>query len=194
MTNTISVSDGAPTGDWDNEQTRREVELTQRVLGSFDATEDVRLKELMQSLVKHLHAFIRDVRLTVSEWEQAIEFLTQVGHITDDRRQEFVLLSDVLGASMQTITVNNPARGNATEDTVFGPFFVDNAPEIQTGEDISGGANGQPSWIEGSVRNVRGEAIPGARIEVWEADEDGFYDVQYEDRRVAGRACLRSGA
>jgi hydroxyquinol 1,2-dioxygenase len=86
---------------------------------------------------------------------------------------------------MQTIAVNNPANGDATEATVFGPFFVDDAPEIQYGEDIAGGAHGQPSWIEGTVRNTRGEAIPDARIEVWEADEDGFYDVQYDGRTAA---------
>ncbi|MCG2621136.1 hydroxyquinol 1,2-dioxygenase [Arthrobacter sp. I2-34] len=194
MTDTINAQDHALTADQADEQARREEELIQRVLDSFDSTPDARLKELMQSLVKHLHAFIRDVRLTEAEWEQAIEFLTAVGHITDDRRQEFVLLSDVLGASMQTITVNNPANGDATEATVFGPFFVDDAPEIQYGQDIAGGAHGQPSWIEGTVRNTRGEAIPDARIEVWEADEDGFYDVQYDDHRVAGRAFLRSGA
>ncbi len=176
------------------EQARREEELIQRVLDSFESTPDARLKELMQSLVRHLHAFIRDVRLTEAEWDKTIEFLTAVGHITDDRRQEFVLLSDVLGASMQTIAVNNPAHGDATEATVFGPFFVDDAPQIQHGEDIAGGATGQPSWIEGTVTNTRGEAIPDARIEVWEADEDGFYDVQYDDHRVAGRAFLRSGA
>jgi protocatechuate 3,4-dioxygenase beta subunit len=175
------------------EQARREEELIARVLDSFEGTPDARLKDLMQSLVRHLHAFIRDVRLTEAEWEQAIEFLTAVGHITDDRRQEFVLLSDVLGASMQTIAVNNPAAGDATEATVFGPFFVDDAPQIQHGQDISGGAHGQPSWIEGTVTDIHGEPIEGARIEVWEADEDGFYDVQYDDQRVAGRAFLRSG-
>ncbi|QCU79687.1 hydroxyquinol 1,2-dioxygenase (plasmid) [Citricoccus sp. SGAir0253] len=198
MTDTINDQNQAPdhalTPDQAAEQARREEELIQRVLDSFESTPDARLKELMQSLVKHLHAFIREVRLTEAEWDQAIEFLTAVGHITDDRRQEFVLLSDVLGASMQTIAVNNLAAGNATEATVFGPFFVDDAPEIQHGEDISGGAHGQPSWIEGTVTNIHGEPIDGARIEVWEADEDGFYDVQYDDQRVAGRAFLRSGA
>lgn len=176
------------------EQTRREEELIQEVLDSFASAPDARTKEIMQSLVTHLHAFIREVRLTEAEWDAAIEFLTAVGHITDDRRQEFVLLSDVLGASMQTVAVNNPAVGEATEATVFGPFFVDDAPQIEHGEDIAGGAVGQPSWIEGTVRNVDGEAIPGARIEVWEADEDGLYDVQYDDNRMAGRAFLHSGA
>ena len=126
------------------EQARREEELVQRVLDSFAQTPDARLHELMDSLVRHLHSFIRDVRLTEGEWDAAIQFLTAVGHITDDRRQEFVLLSDVLGASMQVIGVNNPADGEATESTVFGPFFVEDAPEIRNGEDISGGAADSP--------------------------------------------------
>ena len=146
----------------------------------------------MQALVKHLHAFIRDVRLTEAEWNQAIEFLTAVGHITDDRRQEFILLSDVLGASMQTINVNNEAYGDATEATVFGPFFVDDAPEIPLGGDIAGEAPGQPCWVEGTVTDTDGNPVPRARIEVWEADEEGFYDVQYDDNRVSGRAHLFS--
>jgi len=172
------------------EQSRREQELTDRVLASFDATPDERLKELMQSLTRHLHAFVREVRLTEAEWTAAIEFLTAVGHITDDRRQEFILLSDVLGASMQTILVNNPAAGQATEATVFGPFFLEDAPEIPLGGDIAGGATGRPCWVEGTVVDTEGNPVPGARVEVWEADEDGFYDVQYGDDRVAGRAHL----
>lgn len=174
------------------EQTDVEERLIANVLRSFEGCEDPRLKQLMQSLVKHLHAFIRDVRLTEEEWNKTIEFLTAVGHITDDRRQEFILLSDVLGASMQTINVNNTAYKNATEATVFGPFFVDDAPEIPNGGDIAGGAPGQPCWVEGTVTDTEGNPIPGARIEVWEADEDGFYDVQYDDNRVAGRAHLYS--
>ncbi|GAB3276404.1 dioxygenase [Sinomonas notoginsengisoli] len=169
-----------------------EERLVQNVLRSFENCEDPRLKQLMQSLVKHLHAFIRDVRLTEDEWNKAIEFLTAVGHITDDRRQEFILLSDVFGASMQTINVNNEAYGDATEATVFGPFFVEDAPEIANGGDIAGGAPGQPCWVEGTVTDTDGNPVPGARIEVWEADEDGFYDVQYTDDRVSGRAHLFS--
>jgi hydroxyquinol 1,2-dioxygenase len=169
-----------------------EERLTANVLRSFEDCEDPRLKQLMQSLVTHLHAFIRDVRLTEQEWNTAIEFLTAVGHITDDRRQEFILLSDVFGASMQTINVNNEAYGNATEATVFGPFFVEDAPEIDNGGDIAGGAPGQPCWVEGSVTDTDGNPVPGARIEVWEADEEGFYDVQHGDNRVYGRAHLFS--
>ncbi|MRK00484.1 hydroxyquinol 1,2-dioxygenase [Aeromicrobium sp. S22] len=174
------------------EQREREEELVQVVLSSFDGTPDPRLKELMQGVVRHLHAFLRDVRLTEREWLQAIEFLTAVGHITDDRRQEFILLSDTLGASMQTIAINNEAYGDATEATVFGPFFVEDSPRVELGGDIAGSASGQPCWVEGTVKDADGRPIAGARIEVWEADEDGFYDVQYADDRVAGRAHLFS--
>lgn len=175
-------------------QEQREVEetLTETVLASFADTEDPRLKEVMKSLVTHLHDFIRDVRLTEDEWNTAIEFLTAVGHITDDKRQEFILLSDVLGASMQTINVNNATYEDATEATVFGPFFVEDAPEIPIGGDIAGDAPGQPCWVEGSVKDTSGNPVPNARIEVWEADDDGFYDVQYTDGRVSGRAHLFS--
>ncbi|MBQ0825111.1 hydroxyquinol 1,2-dioxygenase [Streptomyces sp. RG38] len=173
-------------------QAAREQELVDRVVAAFDPCPDPRLAELMCSLVRHLHAFIRDVRLTEAEWEAAIRFLTEAGHITDDRRQEFILLSDVLGASMQTIAVNNEAYGNATEATVFGPFFVEDAPRIALGGDIAGGAAGEPCWIEGTVTDTDGVPLPGARIEVWEADADGYYDVQYTDGRVAGRAHLFS--
>jgi hydroxyquinol 1,2-dioxygenase len=185
------VDETAPTNPGPHtEQQRREDELTATVIASFDGTANERLKYLLQSVTRHLHAFIRDVRLTEDEWNTAIEFLTATGHITDDRRQEFILLSDVFGASMQTITVNNQAEGDATEATVFGPFFVENAPRIDIGGDISGGAPGQPCWVEGTVTGIDGSPIPGARIEVWEADDNGYYDVQYTDDRVAGRAHL----
>ena len=176
------------------QQTEREEELVKTVKASFDNTPDARLKEIMQSLVQNLHNFVRDVRLSEAEWEKAIAFLTAVGHITDDRRQEFVLLSDVLGISMQTVAVNNEAHGNATEATVFGPFFVNDAPLIENGGDIAGEGSGQACWVEGTVRDSDGNPVAGARIEVWEADDDGFYDVQYTDGRVAARAHLFSDA
>jgi hydroxyquinol 1,2-dioxygenase len=176
------------------QQTEREEELVRTVKASFENTPDARLKEIMQSLVQHLHNFVRDVRLSEAEWEKAIAFLTAVGHITDDRRQEFVLLSDVLGISMQTVAVNNEAHGNATEATVFGPFFVNDAPLIENGGDIAGDGSGQACWVEGTVKDADGNPVAGARIEVWEADDDGFYDVQYTDGRVAGRAHLFSDA
>jgi hydroxyquinol 1,2-dioxygenase len=172
------------------EQAAVEEGLVRTVIDSFENTPNPRLKDLMQSLTRHLHNFLREVRLTEDEWNAAIEFLTAAGHITDDKRQEFILLSDVLGATMQTIAVNNQAYKGATEATIFGPFFTEDAPEIPIGGDIAGGAAGQPCWVEGTVTDTEGSPVPGARIEVWEADEDGFYDVQYTDQRVAGRAHL----
>ena len=185
----------APAGAPDQAHSAQETverTLTDTVLRSFDDCADPRLRAVMQSLVTHLHAFVRDVRLSEDEWNAAIGFLTEVGHITDDRRQEFILLSDVLGASMQTVNVNNVACGDATEATVFGPFFVEDAPRIDNGGDLAGGAAGQPCWVDGTVRDTDGRPVPNARIEVWEADEDGFYDVQYDDARVSARAHLYS--
>jgi len=172
------------------QQQLREAELVERVVRSFDACPDTRVRELMVGLVRHVHAYIREVRLTEEEWARAIEFLTRCGHVTDDRRQEFILLSDVLGASMQTIAVNNEAYGDATEATVVGPFFVEGSPQIALGGDISNGAPGEPCWVEGGVTGHDGRPLAGARIEVWEADEDGFYDVQYADARTAARGHL----
>jgi hydroxyquinol 1,2-dioxygenase len=171
-------------------QDAREQELVDRVVASFAATPDPRLKEIMEAAVRHLHAFLREVRLTEAEWESGIDFLTAVGHATTDRRQEFVLLSDTLGASMQTITINNEAYADATEATVLGPFFVADAPLVEPGGDIAGGASGQPCWVEGTVRDTDGEPLAGARIDVWEADQDGFYDVQYDDHRTSARGHL----
>ncbi|MGW4368881.1 dioxygenase family protein [Nocardia takedensis] len=179
--------DSTPTTD-------REAALTEEVLSSFDATPDPRLREIMHSLVEHLHAFARDIRLTEREWEVAIGFLTRAGHLTDQRRQEFILLSDVLGLSMLTVAMNEPREPGATESTVFGPFFVDTAPRVPLGGDIARGAAGIPCYVSGQVRSVAGAPIPDARVEVWEADEDGFYDVQYPDGRSAGRGWLRSGS
>jgi hydroxyquinol 1,2-dioxygenase len=174
------------------EQQEREAALVERVVESFAGTTDPRTRRLVEALTRHLHAFLRETRLTEEEWKQAIDFLTAVGHITDDRRQEFILLSDVLGASMQTITINNQAYAHATEATVFGPFFVEGSPDVGLGGDVAGGARGEPCWVEGTVTDTDGRAVPGARIEVWEADADGLYDVQYADDRVTGRGHLHT--
>jgi hydroxyquinol 1,2-dioxygenase len=174
------------------QQQARERELVELVTASFRNTADPRLKQLMAALVKHLHAFLREVRLTEAEWQRAIAFLTATGHLTDDRRQEFILLSDVLGASMQTIAINNEAYASATEATVFGPFFVEGSPQIEAGGDISGGAAGEACWVSGTVTDTDGQPVAGALIEVWQADADGFYDVQYADDRTAARGHLSS--
>ncbi|MEU2680499.1 intradiol ring-cleavage dioxygenase [Streptomyces sp. NPDC007107] len=170
----------------------REQAVTDEVLASFDGTTDPRLREVMQSLVRHLHAFARDIRLTEREWEAAIDFLTRAGHITDDKRQEFILLSDVLGLSMLAVAINEPAVPGATEATVFGPFFVDGAPEIPLGGDLARGAAGTPCYVSGQVRSADGSPLAGVRLDVWGADEDGFYDVQYPGDGFAGRGWLRT--
>ena len=173
-------------------QRAREEALVERVVASFVDTPDPRTKELVEALTRHLHAFLRETRLTEEEWKRAIDFLAAVGHITDDRRQEFILLSDVLGASMQTITINNEAYANATEATVFGPFFLEGSPDVGLGGDVAGGASGEPCWVEGAVTDTDGRAVAGARLEVWEADADGLYDVQYGDDRITGRGHLHT--
>jgi hydroxyquinol 1,2-dioxygenase len=173
-----------------DEAARREGQVTDQVLASFEEAPDARVREVMDALVRHAHAFVREVRLTEAEWEAGIDFLTRCGQITDDRRQEFILLSDVLGLSMLTIAVNQPPVPSATEATVFGPFFVEDAPEVPLGGDIARGASGQPCWVEGTVRDVEGHPVGGARLDVWEADDDGRYDVQYTDDRSAARGHL----
>ena len=156
-------------------------DLTRAVLRSFEGAESERFKEVAQSLVKHLHAFVSEVKLTEEEWFRGIDFLTRAGHITDDNRQEFILLSDVLGVSMLVVGLNNRKPEDATDSTVFGPFFVEGSPRYENGDDIANGAPGEPCLMQGRVLSVAGEAIPGARIEVWQADDEGFYDVQYDD-------------
>jgi maleylacetate reductase len=183
---------GDPVQDDAQAQAAGEAAVTAEVLATFTGAAAPRYREVMSSLVRHLHAFAREVRLTESEWQQGIDFLTRTGHITDDRRQEFILLSDVLGLSMLTVAINAPASAGATESTVVGPFFTEESPEVPLGGDIAGAAQGRPCYVSGTVRGTSGEPVPGARIEVWESDEDGFYDVQYPDGRIGGRGWLRS--
>src|SRR3954453_7240795 len=152
--------------------------ITQAVLARLAHTPDPRLKEIMTSLVQHLHAFAREVKLTEAEWLKGIEFLTATGHKTDDKRQEFILLSDTLGLSMLTVAMNNEKPAGCTEATVFGPFYVEGAPHFALGEDVANGAGGVPCRVRGTVRGLDGEPVPGAEIHVWQADAEGRYDVQ----------------
>ena len=136
----------------------------------------------VKSLVRHLHAFVREVRPTQKEWEYGIDFLTRTGHMCDDKRQEFILLSDALGASMLVDAINHSAPNGATETTVLGPFFVQTAPEKQNGDDISGGIGGAPMLVTGSVSTIDGRQLGGAIVDVWHSDDDGHYDVQQLDK------------
>ncbi len=152
--------------------------ITEAVLNRQSGTANPRLKELMASLVQHLHAFARETRLTESEWETAIQFLTEVGHMCSDKRQEFILLSDTLGLSTLVTAQNHRKPPGCTEATVFGPFHVSDAPLYALGADISNGMKGEPCFVSGTVTGLDGQAVPDATLEVWQADEDGLYDVQ----------------
>jgi hydroxyquinol 1,2-dioxygenase len=169
--------------------------LVQQVVDRFAATPGPRLREILASLVRHLHGFIRETRLTEREWMQGIEFLTAVGQTCDDKRQEFILLSDVLGASMQVVAVQSARPAGCTESTVFGPFHVEGAPHIANGGDIANGARGEPCTVFGTVRNSEGDPVADAEVDVWQSDDDGLYDVQRPGLQAAqGRGVLRTDA
>lgn len=169
--------------------------ITQAVLDRFSNTPDPRLKEIIFSLVQHLHDFAREVRLTEEEWLEGIKFLTRAGHITDDKRQEFILISDTLGLSMLTVAMNNQKPEGCTEATVVGPFHVENAPHYKLGDDVGNGAIGTPCFVKGTIKGLGGEPVPGAHIEVWQSDEDGMYDVQKPNLDHAqGRGVLKADA
>ncbi len=167
--------------------------ITQAVLDRFSNTPDPRLKQIIFSLVQHLHDFARETRLTEEEWFEGIKFLTRAGHMTDDKRQEFILLSDTLGLSMLTVAMNNAKPAGCTEATVVGPFHVENAPHYKLGDDVGNGAIGAPCFVKGTIKGLGGEPVSGAHIEVWQSDEEGMYDVQKKDLSQAqGRGVLKA--
>src|SRR5262249_49221062 len=153
---------------------RAEQRLTQEVLASFGQCRDQRLREILDTLVRHLHAFVREVELSEAEWHQAIRFLTATGQICDDKRQEFILLSDVLGLSMLVDAVNNRKGPGTTESTVLGPFYVADAPIRALGDNICLDGKGEPLFVSGRVADEQGKPIAGARLRVWPAHRDGL--------------------
>lgn len=168
--------------------------ITQAVLSRHANMSNKRLQQIMTSLVQHLHAFAREVELTEDEWSAGIQFLTETGHMCSDKRQEFILLSDTLGLSMLVTAQQNRKPAGCTESTVFGPFHVEDSPEHALGDDIANGAKGEPCFVRGVVRDAQGKPVANAKIEVWQADEDGFYDVQYgQGDEHRARATLHSG-
>lgn len=152
--------------------------ITDAVIARMAECQDPRFEQVMTSLIRHLHAFARDVDLKGDEWFKAIEFLTACGKACDDKRQEFILLSDALGLSTLVTAQNNRRPPGCTEATVFGPFFVPDAPACTPGDDISNGAHGEPCFVAGTVRGIDGEPIADASIDVWQSDDEGTYDVQ----------------
>ncbi len=148
------------------------------VAASFAGSPNDRLRQIMASLVHHAHAFVKDVGLTVDEWAEGIRFLTETGQECSDTRQEFILLSDVLGISMLVETLDNRADGGLTESTVEGPFHMVASPPRALGDTIDETGNGESCLVTGRVTDSIGAPVPGAHVDVWQADADGFYDVQ----------------
>ena len=157
--------------------------LTEIVLEEYGSkTKDTRFNKIVTSLISHLHDFVKDVELTEKEWFEAIMFLTKTGHTCDDKRQEFILLSDVLGVSMLVDAINHPKGGAGTESTVLGPFYVEGAPEMEDGASIIKKAyDGEVSLIQGKITDDTGAPIAGAKLDVWQTAGNGKYDVQDPD-------------
>ena len=155
-----------------------ETSITKAVIERMRKAESKRFKTVLTSLVKHLHKFAREVELTEDEWNYGIDFLTRTGQLCSDKRQEFILLSDVLGFSMLVDAINNRRPTGATENTVFGPFHVEDAPIRAMGDNISLDGKGDPCLFEGKVIDLHGNPIEGACVDVWSDNADGFYDVQ----------------
>ncbi|WP_298837341.1 intradiol ring-cleavage dioxygenase [uncultured Roseobacter sp.] len=139
---------------------------------------DARLAEVMAVVTKHLHAAVKEIEPTQEEWFEAIRFLTGVGHTCNDWRQEFILLSDCLGVSMLVDAINNRKPSGASESTVLGPFHVADAPELPMGADICLDQKGEPMLVRGRILGTDGQPVDGAKIDVWQANDEGFYDVQ----------------
>jgi len=170
-----------------------EFTITEAVLERVATAPDPRMRLISEALVRHLHAFVREVEPTQAEWAAGIDFLTRTGQMCDDKRQEFILLSDTLGVSMQVDAINHRRPEGATETTVLGPFYVQGPPEFACGADISGGMTGQKLYVEGSVATLDGTPIAGAIVDVWHADAEGGYDVQ-RPGDLAGRGRLHTDA
>ncbi len=160
--------------------------VTDEAVGILGADTDPRLRELLSALIRHVHDFARETRLTQAEWERAIGFLTATGQTCTDTRQEFILLSDVLGLSMLVETLNADRAPGATESTVLGPFHLTESPVRALGADIDLVGSGEPCVVSGRVLSQDGTPLPGAALDVWQADADGFYDVQQPDVQPAG--------
>ncbi|GIQ75599.1 intradiol ring-cleavage dioxygenase [Bradyrhizobium sp. RD5-C2] len=163
-----------------------EHDLTDEVISSFANTPNTRLKFLIEETVKSLHDLVRRTELTFEEWNQAIEFLTRTGQTCTPLRQEFILLSDVLGVSMLVDAVNHREREGATETTVLGPFYVGEHRVTPHGANISEGIDGEVMFVQSRVTDLAGKPLAGAEIDVWHADDDGFYDSQKADYAAQG--------
>ena len=140
-----------------------------------------RAASVAAALTRHLHAFVKEIEPTHEEWLAGIEFLTATGKMCTDWRQEFILLSDVLGVSMLVDAINSRRPSGATENTILGPFYVKNPPNRENGENICLDGKGEPLVVRGKVLDTAGHPVAGAVVDVWQTNDDGFYDVQQKD-------------
>lgn len=154
--------------------------ITDLAVERWATAKDPRLAQIMTAFVRHLHDFAREVRLTEAEWMTAIQWLGRTGQISDEKRQEFILASDVLGLSMLVVQMNHRLDPDATPNTVLGPFHIDGSPPLAFGADMSDGLDGTPLFIHGVVRDLSGAPIGGAVLDVWQADSDGMYEAQLD--------------
>jgi hydroxyquinol 1,2-dioxygenase len=170
-----------------------ETSITNAVLARVQAAANPRVRQVSEALVRHLHAFIREVTPTEAEWEWGIRFLTEVGHMCTESRQEFILLSDTLGVSMLVDAINHRFPGGATQTTVLGPFYIP-PPVFPNGADIRGNMRGSPMYVSGTVTGGVAEPLSGATVDVWHSDSEGFYDLQkrQQDSGVCGRGRLQT--
>ncbi len=164
--------------------------ITDEVLRRFDGCENPRLKQLLNGLVRHIHDFVREQAVTEAEWVYAVDFLTRTGQMCSDTRQEFILLSDTLGVSTLVDAINNRPAPGATQSTVLGPFFVEDAPVAAQGADIDpgGAGGGEPLFVDVTIADPSGKPVGGATVDVWHSDAEGFYDVQREGAELVRRA------
>lgn len=154
--------------------------ITELAQQRWSTAKDTRTAQLMTALVRHLHDFAREVRLTEAEWMTAVQWLTATGKISDSKREEFILASDVLGLSMLVVQMNHRFEQGATPATVLGPFHIDGSPELGFGGDMSDDVDGTPLYITGNVRSLDGSPVPGAVLDVWQADAEGAYEAQLD--------------
>jgi len=178
--------------------------ITDLAVERWATAKDPRLAEILTSLVRHLHGFAREVRLTEAEWMAAVQWLNRTGQISDEKRQEFILASDVLGLSMLVVQMNHRLDPDATPNTVLGPFHIDGSPPLPFGADMSDGVAGTPLFVHGTVRDLSGAPVGGALLDVWQADGDGMYEAQLEvdearlrakySSREDGSYCVRTVA
>ena len=155
-----------------------EANLTDIARERWNNIPDPRLRAIMTSLVKHIHAFVRDIEPTEAEWATAIDWLTRTGKMSTDKRQEFILFSDVLGVSMLVDAINHRLATGATPTTVTGPFHIHGSPEFADGANMAEGAPGVPCFVSGFVRDLDGRPIEGAVLDVWQTDGEGLYEAQ----------------